>query len=359
MIYIIAYAFIIIFAIFLKEFCKFRIEKGRKIFILFSFTIMFLISALRSETVGVDTGAYTDIYRKIINLNFNNLHEIPETRTVEYPFLIFMKLLTFVNKSPQLFLIITSLIVCYGFGKFIYDNIEDAYVATIVFYSMFYFQSLSIIRQMMSIAIALNVITKINHKKFPIVLIISSFICHKSIFIFYLILILYLIRKKGIFIPLCILGISLLFIVCKTNLINILIVFAGYDYYIGSKYMRPSYLGGTIDKIYLLITVASAIILIYEFYKVKKTRTNKDFLYDTRFYIMMMFIHSALLLIARDFMVVMRVAMYFSVFVILMIPNIFKLLKRYRIINVPLLTICLLILSMVNSIDCQYQFFWN
>ena len=76
---------------------------------------MFLMLALRGDTMGADTSVYSRLFVESIDMS---LSQMIETSRMEVGYLTFVKILTYVIHSPRLYQIICVIIYMVGFVSF-------------------------------------------------------------------------------------------------------------------------------------------------------------------------------------------------------------------------------------------------
>lgn len=108
---------------------------GRKLFLIFSFICMFVVSGFRAYSVGSDTYSYVKLFQ---NIDYLDIHEI----RYEYGFLAFLKLLHSVSDNPTFFLAISSGLCIGTTCVFIYRYAEDPVLAILLYIVLkpFFFQ---------------------------------------------------------------------------------------------------------------------------------------------------------------------------------------------------------------------------
>ena len=149
---------------------------------------MFLLIALRNGAVGPDTGIYQVYFREAIDKSWPEMFEL--TR-MEYGFIIFTKLMTFVTKDVLLFQVICTIIYWLAISDFI-NQLEKGH-----FFCLYLFATIGLyifmftgLRQCLAMCLCLFSFRFIKKRKIAIIMFIA-FYFHKSSILFVLAYILY------------------------------------------------------------------------------------------------------------------------------------------------------------------------
>jgi len=164
-----------IYSLFLILLFNKKFIKRRNAFLLI-WVFIFLISALRFD-VGYD---YT-MYFKLLGGKIKFIDD--QLDRLEF----FSRQLVDISsylKFRQLFFIVSSFLICYGFYKTIKENSLDIVISTLIFISfpIFYFTSFSIVRQYIAVSIVFYGFKYIKERRlYPFVtIIILAILFHKS-----------------------------------------------------------------------------------------------------------------------------------------------------------------------------------
>lgn len=101
-------------------------QRGRKLFIIFSFLAMFVVSGFRDFSVGVDTKSYVAIFNAI------DYYGVAATR-FEPGFILFVRLIHSISDNPALLIVISSAICIGTTCLFIYRYSEDPLLAILLY----------------------------------------------------------------------------------------------------------------------------------------------------------------------------------------------------------------------------------
>jgi len=129
--------------------------KNKKIYIIISFILLGVISAIRSSSVGADTQQFVNAFMKIEKLTLPNAINTMGYR-YEEGFIILCKTLSLITSNPQILIIFTSIFINGAVCIFIYRESKDV-VLSIVLYILlnYYFSYMNIMRQALAICIIL------------------------------------------------------------------------------------------------------------------------------------------------------------------------------------------------------------
>ena len=127
-------------------------NRSKKYFLFFSFVLIFLIFALRSDTVGRDVPGYRRIYLDIINHPFSDFGYV----YYEKGYQLLSKICCFLGLSWQIFLSIVSAMILIPIYIFIKKYSKNVFLSTLIFVCYMYFEfNLTAIRQAIASSICL------------------------------------------------------------------------------------------------------------------------------------------------------------------------------------------------------------
>ena len=296
-----------------------RAVKGLNFYWL-SYFIIFLFSALRFD-VGYDFIMYYEILNKKIKYYDAMLGRLEYFNRV---------IINFSQETQclQFFFIITSFLIIYLNYKTIKEHSKDFTISTLVFLSfpIFFFNSLSIVRQYVAISIIFYSFKYIKTRKLFLFLFVVTiaFLFHKSAI---LAIVLYWLYNKKV-------ESKYLFILFFAGLF-----FSDLAYYV-VEYLMPEYLmyldrkigvGG--DKLLLIFQIIG-FLLLFLVNKVKRNEVNN-------FYILVffigLFIWSSL---APYGHAGFRGGLYFIVFFILLLPEVYDIIKEKKMLKQLTYLVC-------------------
>lgn len=287
-----------------------------------AFFIIFILSALRFD-VGYDYSMYYELIVGNIKWYTDQINRI---EFLPRQLIIFSNFINF----PQFFFIITSFLIIFFFYKGIKENSEDKWISTLIFvcFPLFYFMSLSIVRQYVAVAILFYSFKYIKQRQIwrYLAVVTLCFFIHKS---FILALPLYFfygnfVNKK------IILAIFILSFFSSDLLAFVIQLFSErYSIY----FTRISGDGGNLMLLAFQVIGLLLLPLVYNF----RDRNDKDFNFYLLSYFFGLFIWASL---SKFGHAGIRGGLYYMSFTILLIPHLKKKIKEYKIIQESFSIIC-------------------
>lgn len=281
--------------------------KNKKYQVVLNGGILFVISSLRDITVGSDLVNYISYFKIISNLNFSELSNIK----LEYGYVLFNKIISVIFNNERFFIISVSFFIIILFSKFIYDNSKNPWLSFFLFITLMYYAlTLNQIRQMMAAAIVLFNINSVKDKKkvkfFSSVLIATLF--HKTAIVY---IILYFIKNIKIdykyILGMFILSIGV-FLFGDRMVINLMQLINKYQIYSNNVISN--------DGTGMLILLIIITFLGWIFYEDDDKRKS--------IYFHIMFVSILIQIISLKFSILNRITNYFSIIMIILIPNVIK-----------------------------------
>lgn len=149
-------------------------RRGRyKILFLIAICQLFLISALRADSVGGDLSNYIPGYKFASENQLKDLFGMWEPG-----FMIFIKMMSYISSSTQWFIVSTSFLINFLFARYIYRNSQCVWMTILIFIVFgFYSNTMNIIRHSIALMIILNSIEDIinnNFKRFVVKTLIAA-----------------------------------------------------------------------------------------------------------------------------------------------------------------------------------------
>lgn len=327
----------------------------RKLFCIIASTQWVLLSGLRHITIGADTEAYRQMFEKTKNWSWDfiwyRFNEIMFNggNGKDPGYAVFEKLSQYISNDYQIYLIIIALIFTVPLGIFIYKYSKNPCISFLVYSSLFYaFFAITGHRQTIATGIALfggyEFIKKKSFFRFML-MIILAYPIHKSVMClipFYFIAHKKITYKYAISI---LIGFLLIFIL-KNPIMNILATITGYE-----DFANQFEGAGTWTFTFMFI-----IIVLVAIWKIPIILNNKD--KDITIWYNAIFM--ALLLIPLTFVDpnAMRSVQYFSIFIIVLIPEIIKSFN-IREQSIIYYTASSLLIALLVKSNPQYLFFWQ
>lgn len=274
-------------------------------------------------------GSYLLIFRTISTLSFRNIWSY----NLEKGFVLVNKVVSLITLNERFFIIIFSFIAIYLIKKFIEKNSKKLWLSYFLFVTLgYYFMIFSIIRQFIAIGIlllSLESIKERNLKKFLIYYIIGvSF--HWTALVFILLYIVYPIKINIKYLVIINFGIIINFIFLDKIIIFLLNLLPKYEYMYKDIIIKGEGL-----KLLLLLYI---IFFLGVLLKKLNIREEKE-----KIYFHMMALAVYLQSLSYGFSLFTRVVNYFSIIMIIFIPNLIvnqkdKSIKILSIISVIILT---------------------
>ena len=139
--------------------------KNRRWFVISSFSLFFIIAALRKYTIGIDLNLHYAInFERIANLTWSEVLTYP---AYDVGLNILCKIFSYISDDRQIFIIGTSAIISYSVAKYVYKYAEDVVLETFMFLTMYcYFLYMNIIAQALAFAIFLFAIPYLREKRY-------------------------------------------------------------------------------------------------------------------------------------------------------------------------------------------------
>jgi len=305
----------IILALFLPEISsqEERFTSKKKVYCRILGFSLFLIAALRSTSVGIDSLQYSRIYYRVQQLSLGDII----ANFLEVGFYFLLKLLTLISKDHQIAFAVIGAIYAYSISRFIYKHSREPLASFIMLISMIYFAfSLTGLRQTVAISILLfsiDYILQRRWKKF-FLLVFCACLFHRSAIFFAPA---YFLKKRQISVS----RISLyLFIapfvfVLRPVFLNLIQLFLYSDYRID---FEQSAGGWTTLFVYILILIVAAI------FKTPLENSNCDF----PFFFSMMYYGMIIQMFVPLQPNIFRVSMYYNIASIVLIPEIIGVQKE-------------------------------
>lgn len=318
-----AYIIFILLIFILPTFGKIKILNGIKIKgFTMAYVLILIFSALRFD-VGYDYSMYYSIIEGNIrwfDAQINRIELVPRLLILFSNFIGFY----------QFFFISTSFLITYFFYKSIKNNSSDKWLSTLIFvcFPLFFFMSLSIVRQYLAVAIIFYAFKYIKQKKlwsYLVIIILCTFI-HESAILALPIYFLYgnFVNKKVI-VLLYILG----FFSSEILSFFIKLTSERYSIYLG----RISGEGGNLILIFFQIIGLLLLPLVYNF----RDKEDKEFNFYLLSYYVGLFIWASL---SKFGHAGIRGGLYYITFTILLIPHLKNKIKEYNVIREVIAIIC-------------------
>lgn len=329
-------------------------QKRKRICVLGTITWV-LLSGLRHISIGADTPAYKYIFNSVKKLSWSNAFEDlydkyiggMDIKDPGYP--IFEKLFQVFSGDYQIFLVFIAVLFFISLGIFIYKLSKNPYLSYILFSTLFYgFFAITGHRQTIATAIVVLLGTFLIKKKkfipfFLITLVMSSI--HLSCLCFIPFYFISKIKINKFTLSAYWIAIVTSFFL-RYELLELLQSIIGYDQYQDFEGARA----GTF--LYLLIAFGLVVTLFYE----KIIENDTGILRMSINALMLACFFSPLLLINQS---TMRLIQYFSLFMLILLPEFAKIFKKRTDRTVYNMVVTLVLVGLFVLQDPTYKFFWQ
>lgn len=276
---------------------------------------LFLISALRGDTVGTDLENYLPAFETINSLIWSDILLIGW----EPGYVLFNKLLgLFLADNYRIFFIATSLFVVIGYLSFICKYSKKSWLSVFLFIALgYYLNSFNIIRQSMAMVIVLHGFIYIKKRRFwkYLLCIMCAMLFHKTAIICLLPYFLYNMRPSiGNFAIMLVVSYLLSFSAGPMLL----------SYVIDTSFSTYS-LDGEASSGYGMLTFLLFITLLCIWYSSKRGEYNLEN--------QLLILACCLQFFSIQFSLFSRIVVYFSIILIVLIPNLIVEIKslKYRL----------------------------
>ena len=330
-----------------------RSENNNRIFCILASLNWILLSGLRHLRVGADTLKYGYYFEQAKNISWLSLWKEPVDIFIhgsmgkDPGYIVFQKLVRLLTTNYRVYLIIIAVIFTLPLGIWIYRNSSNALMSFIIYSCLFYsFFSITGTRQTIATAMVVFVgyryIKKQNIWIFLLLILIGSSI-HFSAICY---LPFYFIANREIT--------NKYLFLCGSIFMGVFI-FKGYIYRLGSKLIGyDQYLPNQGDEtwIFTIFLIALAIVTLM--------KRNEILISNTRnkHYINALLIAVILVLFTFVNPASMRVIQYFSLYIILLVPEIINTFQKKERFFVFLIASSTLILLLIKN-NPTYIFFWQ
>lgn len=339
-----------------------RVNKSGKLYkAVFYITILFIafVVGLRSNNVGHDTQNYYKINTTVCELEFKNLFITAPYNTLEKGYLLTVWLFGHINKNPAVFLLICSLFEFTVIGVWLHNNSSEPFLSLLVFVCMFLTFYLTGLRQSLAMSfllIAYGFLRK-KHYLWFFVFCTVAFFFHRSTIIFFGVFFISRFKSPFIYVFSCIIAYPIIYSLRGTLFMQLTRTFSRYEHYHILNH------GDAVNYTLLL-----AIIVVGAIFLRRYTLTSgyEEHTYTTDYaqyqhYLNMVATALALMPLVGINGNMLRVAMYFSMFVCMLIVDMFRRIDSSAIRGViKVVSLTILILLFLNSIETsatyKYEF---
>lgn len=299
---------------------------------LFFMGIMLLIASLRDVSVGTDTEFYVKLYNNIRNISLINILTL-STR-IEIGYLILNKIISlFFKNNFKFFILILSLIIYIPFFIILKKESKDIYFSLFLFLGLrYYYFFLSGLRQSLSIVLifASFYFFKRNQNFKFLILNILAYFFHKTAIIFLPVFMLKEIKFEKKYIN-RVLFMGVIYILIGDKLLLIVTKTLKLEYYSG--YITSSNFFGRFELTLVLQFFYSLVMLFFQ-QRIQERKQDNLINWITLLGVFMN-------LVSLTGSVLARLALYYNIFMIVIIPN--SLVKKpNKILKIIVITFILI-----------------
>lgn len=283
-------------------------NNDRRLYVVFCFIILTIVSAVRSVDVGVDTEQFCRAYRLIGMTPWSSLFS---SFRYEWCFLLLCKVLNYISCEPQLLIIVSSVLINVPVGVFIFRNSPAVELSIFLYVGLgLYTSNMNIMREAIAVSFILIAFEMLKSKRdllfLLFVFIASGF--HQTAPFLLILWPLWRLRfnKHFIFAYGAIFVISFVFAHQISDLLALLL---GRDQIYSSEFTGKNYFGAFLKA--LLAVFITAIVLNY-FHVGQKhgiLLSNED-----QFYCHMLMLWILFSILGMQIQIFSRLCMYFNVF---------------------------------------------
>lgn len=354
-IYLLAFLSYILMAFIIKLYGNVSNIVPRTVYLVPFFLVFGSIAMLRSQFVGVDTKLYTLLFSRM-----QGQIDLDTLANSKFPLYDLYSALVFkINASPNTIIIFNSLIIIFGICLIIKRMSSNVFVSSFLFVSLyFYFHSLNISRQYIALVILWIGITFLLKDKDVTFFVYYLMAClvHSTAVVGIFIYVLYKIKWNKIKYFILAIIVLILPLVTK-NLLNLFIkIFPSYAFYTDTEYGSQSFaVQGQGNKIYLTMFYACFLIIGF----LIQRRLTKDTVKRIAFYNAVILVTVILGLIFSKDVLMTRIEFYFSILMIIYIPeviiNFFKIAKMSVIKKTNYINLTLAVVLLITLVPMVYQ----
>lgn len=353
---------IVILGVFFSETKSFHsLDVRKRIYITLVTIVLILQSGLRNWAIGSDTYQYYYIFDMVRHESWKSLIDNFTNYEGKDPFYrIFLKVFQVFSNSYQMYLMLVAVIFMTALGNFIYKNtsqIRHAMLAFVVYMGYFYgFFSITGIRQTIATAVLLWSFEYVKNKKYlPYIILVSiASLFHVSALVFLLVGLIVNFKKPQLLFTLTLISFPLVF-VFKNNLAIFFVESVGMDERFGA-FTEQYFRGGSFILTLLHVLLGAIGLFLYK--KVIKINPSNFRLYNmfalALFFFPLQWVNPS----------AGRIAMYFDIIIMVLIPYLLdafagkNIIERRLLYSLTIVLFIILITFTITSWD-EYKFFWQ
>ena len=281
------------------------------------FIFLTLYSGLRSKYIGNDTSTYLELFQEVSYYGVSD--DLKERYEILYLYL--NRIISYFSIENYVLLLVISFIVLSGYYRFIIKHSSSICLSIFIFFFLRFFDdSMNVLRQSLALVILLLSYQYILRDKFIkfLCLVGLAALFHKTALVFiiaYFVRYLNFTRKNIVFVIIGGVTISIF-----SGILIDYFMSSYYSYYQNSDYMGDTRLASVLFMLFNICFLFLCYLML------KNKQVSEDI--KNQFYFVL--IGSVMLLISLKFNLLDRVAAYFNVFMIVLIPNSIKKIRGYN-----------------------------
>ena len=292
-------------------------KTGRRLAALFSFIVLFCISAFRDITVGGDLQRYLPTYYGVASRTWSQVFTDYGTIwwTSEPGFRVIQKLMSNISTSDYFYIFFTSAIVLGLIFYSIYKYSENIYISIYTYASLMYTNSFNIIRASISVGLCLLAYKYIKERKLLAytLIILVAFSIQKTSLLFFPAYFLYNLKYHPmLYVYIMVANLGLSYAISGSTIVSLVENYAIiFDIESTSEYLSGKSSG---------LTAMGAFLTIFTFALMKYYRDikTKDPLYE--FFITMMVVASIVQYYSSVFQLLNRVSLFYYSYFVFCLP---------------------------------------
>lgn len=327
---------------------QFQAGISRKRYIRFSAIVLGLQSALRNVAVGADTYNYLQKFEAVKYTSWQEVfRSFPDTYIYgngkDPGYLLLEKIFQIFSGDFRIFLFLIALVFFYAYAKLLLrytSNTSEVLTANLGYLALFYgFYSITGLRQTLSVALGIFFLFSFIDKKYckSILLFVVAFIIHKSSIFLLLIPLLYSIKKTK----------YLLYLYC----VAFVVFLTQRNYFVNLALVASEYEAVDIP-LPILLDIFYFVISLFIWHTIKNDKNTKILSLFNVFGLTFAWIP----LLGND-SPLMRVILYFNIYVLVLLPKAISQTTSYR--NILFFCINLFFIYYAISSHSEYKFFWE
>ena len=335
LVYILLFIFILLFFIFNKE--SIHLDKKAEI-VLISLPLV-IVAIFRANSVGGDLERYLPVFYSVAKTPFLDIIKEGYGET-EYLYIVLIKLISLISASDRCYIMLISLFILIPVFVIIYKRSVCIVWSVLIFLLLgVYTGSFNIIRASISISIGLVAHHYLLNNKYLSywILVVVAFFFHRTAFALILLFVIRKLEFTYMRTLILLVGSTIFSVMCSAtgifSLINLYVTAYG-------SYLESDYLMFNRTSVFTAYSLFLLIISFFALYIRKISKLNNP---DYDFYVNCLVVAYSIQIMASSFTLLNRIAVLFSVYLIFLLPLMFKYGRtRYM---VAIKVICFLILS--------------